>query len=47
VIASLPPVDQDRLPATLVERFTGDDASPLIALLRFIAPVTRGKEHAR
>ena len=45
--AFMPPVDQDRLPATLIERFTGDDAGRLIALLRFIAPVTGGKEHAR
>jgi hypothetical protein len=45
--AFMPPVDQDCLPATLIERFTGDDAGRLIALLRFIAPVTGGKEHAR
>jgi hypothetical protein len=45
--AFMPPVDQDRLPAALIERFTGDDAEQLIALLRFIAPVTGGKAHAR
>jgi hypothetical protein len=45
--AFMPPVDQDRLPAALIERFTGDDADQLIALLRFIAPVTGGKAHAR
>jgi hypothetical protein len=45
--AFMPPVDQDRLPAALIERFTGDNAEQLIALLRFIAPVTGGKAHAR
>jgi len=45
--AFMPPLDQDRLPAALIERFTGDDADQLIALLRFIAPVTGGKAHAR
>jgi hypothetical protein len=43
----MPPVDQDRLPASLIERFTGSDAERLIALLRFIAPITGGDRHAR
>jgi hypothetical protein len=45
--AFMPPVDQHRLPAALIERFNGDDADRLIALLRFIAPITGGKAHAR
>jgi hypothetical protein len=43
----MPPVDQDRLPASLIERFTGSGAERLIALLRFIAPITGGDRHAR
>jgi hypothetical protein len=40
--AFMPPVEHDRLPATLLERFAGDDADRLIALLRFIGPLTGG-----
>ena len=40
--AFMPPVDQARLPATLLERFTGDVREQLIALLRFLAPITGG-----
>jgi hypothetical protein len=43
----MPPVDYERVPASLLERFTGDDADRLIALLRFIGPVTGGRVHAR
>ena len=43
----MPPIDRDRLPASLLERFTGDDADRLVALLRFIGPVTGGCAHAR
>lgn len=43
----MPPVDCDRLPGALIERFAGDDADRLIGLLRFIAPVTGGRMHAR
>jgi hypothetical protein len=43
----MPPVDHSSLPASLLERFTGDDAHRLIALLRFIGPVTGGRAHAR
>jgi hypothetical protein len=39
----MPPVDQARLPASLIERFTGSGAEQLIALLRFIAPITGGQ----
>jgi hypothetical protein len=42
----MPPVDTDRLPAALIERFTGDDTDRLVALLRFIAPITGGNRHA-
>ena len=45
--AFMPPVDQDRLPVSLIERFTGDDADRLVALLRFIGPITGGGMHAR
>jgi hypothetical protein len=45
--AFMPPIDRERLPASLLERFTGDDADRLVALLRFIAPVTGGCSHAR
>jgi hypothetical protein len=38
----MPPVDGARLPATLIERFTGDDADQLVAALRFLAPITGG-----
>ena len=43
----MPPVDQDRLPASLIERFTGRGGERLIALLRFIAPITGGDRRAR
>ena len=43
----MPPVEQDRLPAALIERFRGAGTEPLIALLRFISPLTGGKAHAR
>ena len=38
----MPPVDQARLPATLIDRFTGGDADRLVALLRFLGPITGG-----
>jgi hypothetical protein len=43
----MPPVDQDRLPVSLIERFTGSGGERLVALLRFIAPITGGDRHAR
>ena len=54
--AFMPPVDQARLPASLLERFGvmpeacvhhDDDAERLIALLRFIGPITGGCERVR
>ena len=44
--AFMPPVDQARLPAALIERFTGEAAEQLIALLRFMGPITGGNRHA-
>ena len=38
----MPPVDQARLPAELIERFAGDVREQLIAMLRFLAPITGG-----
>ena len=43
----MPPVDGEHLPASLLDRFTGDDTDRLIALLRFIGPVTGGSAQAR
>jgi hypothetical protein len=38
----MPPVDHAFLPASLIERFDGDGAELLVALLRFIGPITGG-----
>jgi hypothetical protein len=43
----MPPIDPERLPASLLERFSGDDSDRLVALLRFVGPVTGGCAHAR
>jgi hypothetical protein len=43
----MPPIDHERLPASFLERFTGDDTDRLIALLLFIGPVTGGCAHTR
>jgi hypothetical protein len=40
--AFMPPVDRSRLPASLLERFAGDAAARLVALLRFILPISGG-----
>jgi hypothetical protein len=43
----MPPVEHDRLPASLIDRFAGSShADRLIALLRFIAPITGGRARA-
>lgn len=39
----MPPVDQGRLPASLLERFGGGDAAKLIALLHWLGPITGGR----
>ena len=36
----MPPVERSLLPASLLERFVGDARERLLALLRFIAPIT-------
>jgi len=40
--AFMPPVDQARLPASLLERFSGGIAEGLVALLRLLLPITGG-----
>jgi hypothetical protein len=45
--AFMPPVEPGLLPASLLERFAGDDAARLVALLRFLAPITGGAGLAR
>jgi hypothetical protein len=40
--AFMPPVDRQRLPASLLERFAGGGAEQLLALLHFLAPITGG-----
>jgi hypothetical protein len=45
--AFMPPVDHERLPASLLERFIGDGAERLIALLRFLLPLTEGPPRSR
>jgi len=44
--ALMPPVEPGRLPASLLGRFAGTDADRMIALLRFIAPITAGRARA-
>ena len=38
----VPPADPDRLPASALARFAGDDGQRLIAFLRFLGPITGG-----
>ena len=38
----MPPLDGTQLPAALIERFGGDAQDRLIALLRFLGPLTGG-----
>jgi hypothetical protein len=38
----MPPVEEKHLPATLLERFAGSLEERLVALLRFLAPITGG-----
>lgn len=40
--AFMPPVESGRLPISLLERFDGDDEVRLVALLRFLGPITGG-----
>lgn len=45
--AFMPPTDAEQLPAAIIARFTGSAAERMIALLRFLAPITGGHEQAR
>ncbi len=45
--AFMPPVETADLPASLLKRFVGDAEAQLIALLRFLAPITRGAAAVR
>jgi hypothetical protein len=38
----MPPVETMELPASLLSRFAGDSRERLIALLRFLSPLTSG-----
>jgi hypothetical protein len=38
----MPPAGPGRLPLSLLERFAGDDEARLVALLRFLGPITGG-----
>jgi len=40
--AFMPPVERDLLPASLLERFSGNAEGRLLALLRFFGPITGG-----
>lgn len=40
--ALMPPVDPTRLPASLLDRFAGGIEARLLALLRFLAPISGG-----
>ena len=40
--AFMPPLDGTQLPAALIDRFRGDAQDRLVALLRFLGPVTGG-----
>lgn len=42
VAAFMPPVDEARMPASLLEQFAGDAEAKLIALLRLLSPLTGG-----
>jgi len=45
--AFMPPVDEKQLPATLLQRFTGNTLTErLVALLRFLGPITGGQVQA-
>ena len=45
--AFMPPVERAELPASLLRRFTGDAQEQLIALLRFLSPITTGAAAVR
>ena len=41
-----PPVPASALPRSLLQRFAGDGSEPLVALLRFVAPITTTSDGA-
>jgi hypothetical protein len=45
--AFMPPVEHESLPGSLLDRFGDDSADAIVALLRFLAPITGGRSHAR
>lgn len=45
--AFMPPIDAAQLPVAIIERFIGSAAERMIALLRFLAPITGGQAQAR
>lgn len=45
--AFTPPVDAARIPASLLDRFVGAAEERLLALLRFLAPITGGASSMR
>ena len=44
--AFMPPVDETRLPVVMLERFAGAAAERMVALLRFLSPITGGQVQA-
>ena len=43
----MPPVEEDRLPATMLERFAGNSLTErMLVLLRFLSPITGGQVQA-
>jgi hypothetical protein len=45
--AFMPPVDEGRLPVAMLERFAGSAVERMVALLRFLGPLTGGQVQAR
>jgi hypothetical protein len=45
--AFMPPADDHRLPSTLLERFGGETRERLLALLRWLGPITAGPSMRR
>jgi hypothetical protein len=44
--AFMPPVEHERLPGSLLGRFGDDSVDAIVALLRFLGPITGGRSHA-
>ncbi len=41
----LPPVDEGALPGSLLERWSGELRERVVSMMKFLGPVTRGREH--